>query len=167
MRELNKACKIELGRTAARTALAAFKKQLRKWGLAMPAVKPLVLDFGLGDFYRTGLIEYWIANETRAGYCGKYLFLFDRQACPRHHHLEKKETFFIVKGKVEMNYGGKTFRMKPGDVLPVECGKPHQFRGVGPALILEISRPCIIADNYFADRHIPVGGNYRKETKKS
>lgn len=74
MRELNKACKIELGRTAARTALAAFKKRLRKWGLAMPAVKPLVLDFGLGDFYRTGLIEYWIANETRAGYCGKYLF---------------------------------------------------------------------------------------------
>ena len=134
MRELNKAGQLELSRAAAGKALAACRRQLRQWGLAMPPVKPLVLDFGLGDFYRTGLIEYWIANETRAGYCGKYLFLFNRQACPRHHHLEKKETFFIVKGAVEMNYGGKTFRMKPGDVLPVACGRPHRFRGIGPDL---------------------------------
>jgi hypothetical protein len=33
----------------------------------MPPVDPLVLDFGLGDFYRTGLIEHWVANATSAG----------------------------------------------------------------------------------------------------
>jgi len=162
MQELNKAGKIEVTGPQAEKALAAFAEQLRAWGLAMPDVKPLALDFGLGDFHRIGLIEYWIANEVKAGYCGKFLFLFDRQTCPRHHHREKLETFFIVKGDVEMDYDSKIWRMKPGDVLLVECGKPHQFRGIGPALILEISKPCIVADNYFADPNIPIGGNYNQ-----
>jgi len=162
MQELNKARRIEIAGSLVEQALAAFAKQLRVWNLVMPAVQPLVLDFGLGDFYRIGLIEYWIANEIKAGYCGKFLFLFDRQTCPRHHHRKKLETFFIVKGIVNMDYDGKTRRMKPGDVLLVECGKPHEFRGVGPALILEISKPCIVADNYFADPKIPIGRNYKK-----
>ena len=141
-------------------ALATLAAQLRAWGLALPAVEPLVLDFGLGDFAKTGLIEYWVANEVAAGYCGKFLFLFDGQTCPRHHHREKLETFFIVKGEVEMDCRGERRRLRAGDVLRVECGEPHEFRGVGPALILEVSRPCVLADNYFADRRIPIGGNY-------
>lgn len=161
MQELNKARSVEMSGPSAGHALMEFKRQLHTWGLVMPDVKPLVLDFGLGDFHRIGLIEYWIANEVPAGYCGKFLFVFDRQTCPRHHHREKLETFFIVKGIVNMDYDGKIRMMKPGDVLLVECGKPHQFSGVGPALILEISRPCIITDNYFADPNIPIGGNYR------
>jgi len=161
MQELNKARSIEVAGSLAGQALAEFIKQLRAWNIVMPAVKPLVLDFGLADFYRVGLIEYWIANEVEAGYCGKFLFLFDRQTCPRHHHCEKLETFFIVHGTVEMDYDGRIWRMNPGDVLLVECSKPHQFRGVGPALILEVSRPCIVADNYFADPNIPIGGNYK------
>lgn len=165
MKELNKVHRIEVAGPLAEQALTAFDKQLRAWGLAMPTVRPLVLDFGLGDFYRIGLIEYWIANELEAGYCGKFLFLFDRQTCPRHHHREKLETFFIVKGTVNMNYAGKVRRMEPGDVLRVECGRPHEFRGIGPALILEISRPCIVADNYFADSTIPIGLNYGGKTK--
>lgn len=165
MQELNKARSIELAGPPARQALAKFARQLRAWKLAMPAVQPLVLDFGLGDFYRIGLIEYWVANEVKAGYCGKFLFVFDGQTCPRHHHRDKLETFFIVKGKVAMKYAGKVRRMKPGDVLPVACGKPHEFRGIGPALLLEISRPCIVADNYFTDASIPIGGNYRRGKK--
>ena len=161
MDELKKANDLCLRGAAKAKALAAFRKIMRSWGLAMPDVKPLVADFGLGDFQNTGLIEYWIANEMTAGYCGKFLFLFDGQTCPRHFHKTKLETFFIVRGKVRMDYRGKVWTMKPGDVLRVECGKAHNFTGIGPALILEVSRPCIVADNYFADRRIPVGGNYR------
>lgn len=163
MRELSKAGSIEMTGGAAKEALEAFTEQLNEWGLIMPRTKPLVFDFGLGDFYRTGLIECWIANEIEAGYCGKFLFLFDRQTCPCHYHREKLETFFIVKGAVEMSCDGNCRRMKPGDVLLVECGKPHQFRGNGPALILEISKPCIVADNFFANTRIPIGGNYKKK----
>ena len=79
-----------------RDILARFTKQLDRWGLAIPPVEPLVIDFGGGDFDRVGLIECWIANEPQAGYCGKYMFLFSGQRCPSHSHRQKHETFFIV-----------------------------------------------------------------------
>ena len=146
-------------------ALQRFNRQMTEWGLVMPPVEPLVLDFGLSDFARIGLIEYWIANEMDAGYCGKYLFLFDGQRCPMHHHLDKHETFFIVKGKLKMDFDGTTRAMGPGDLLVVDVNRPHSFVGVGPVLILEVSKPCLIEDNYFADRNIPIGGNYKVKTR--
>lgn len=159
MNELKKALRICLPGPSARKALARFRAQLAKWGLVMPPVEPLVADFGLGDFDKTGLIEYWIANEGKAGYCGKYLFVFDGQTCPAHRHKTKHETFFIVKGKVRMRSGRRSWVMKPGDVFPVPRGTGHSFTGLGPALLLEISTPCVVADNYFENSAIPIGGN--------
>ena len=93
MDELQKALDIALTGPLAEQALADFWRQIAVWKVALPPVAPLVLDFGLGDFPRTGLIEYWIANEAGAGYCGKYLFVFDDQTCPSHCHRRKHETF--------------------------------------------------------------------------
>lgn len=166
MDELRKALDIGLHGEDAEKALAAFYKQMDQWDIAMPKVKPLVLDFGLGNFQKVGLIEYWIANEVEAGYCGKYLFVFDGQTCPNHNHKEKLETFFVVKGKIFMDYDGSSMEMNPGDVLKVEQGKYHSFTGMGPALLLEISKPCIIDDNYFENPEIPIGGNYKGKVPK-
>ncbi len=160
MKELKKALAIGLTGRAAAEAMGRFRRQLKRWGLAMPSVQPLVLDFGLGVFYRTGLIEYWIANEGTAGYCGKYLFVFDGQTCPEHRHSGKHETFFVVKGRVSMKCGGRRVTMKAGDVLPVRSGVYHSFRGIGPALLLEISTPCEVADNHFRNPAIPIGSNW-------
>ncbi len=157
MKELDKGLAISLQGAGARRALAAFHQQMRAWGVALPRVRPLVLDFGLRDFARRGLIELWIANETRAGYCGKYLFLSDGQTCPRHRHARKHETFFVVRGRVRMTCGGRSRVMKEGDVLPVPPGRFHTFTGVGPALLLELSTPCRIEDNDFADPAIAIG----------
>ncbi len=129
--------------------------------MVMPEVRPVVLDFGLNDFNKTGLIEYWIANDAKEGYCGKYLFVFDGQTCPLHRHKTKHETFFIVKGSVSMTYDGTISDMNPGDVLPVEQWKYHSFTGKGPCLLLEVSKPCIVADNFFENTDIPIGGNYK------
>lgn len=161
MDELNEALSLNVTGALRERALEACARQIADWGLAMPKVEPLVLDFGLGEFYKTGLIEYWIANEAAAGYCGKFLFLFDGQTCPLHHHRSKHETFFIQRGDVTMTHGGRVWAMHPGDVLRVDVNEPHVFQGSGPALILEVSRPSIVADNYFADPRIPIGGNYR------
>ncbi len=161
MDELDAGLRISVTGAMREQALAACARQLAAWDVAMPPVEPLVLDFGLGEFYRTGLIEYWVANEVEAGYCGKFLFLFDGQTCPMHHHRTKLETFYIQRGVVRMRYRGREWDMRPGDVLRVETNHPHRFCGVGPALILEVSKPCVIADNYFADQAIPIGGNYR------
>jgi len=164
MDELRKALDIGLHGEEADKALKLFYDQIHLWDMAMPSVDPLVLDFGLGNFKDTGLIEYWIANELEAGYCGKYLFVFDHQTCPSHYHREKLETFFIVKGKVLMDYDGSEREMNPGDTLRVEQGKYHSFTGIGPALLLEISKPCIVDDNYFNNPEIPIGGNYKGQT---
>jgi D-lyxose ketol-isomerase len=157
MDELQKGLDISVRGPVRDEALERFAAQIADWQIALPPVEPLVLDFGLGDFARTGLIEYWIANELDAGYCGKYLFVFDGQTCPTHHHREKMETFFLVKGHVRVQMGPRVSELEPGDVLPVRPGERHSFTGIGPALLLELSKPCVIDDNVFADPAIPIG----------
>lgn len=161
MEELDKGLRISLSGSEREQALAVFRQQLAEWGIALPPAECLVLDFGLGRFRSVGLIESWIANETQAGYCGKYLFVFDGQTCPTHSHRQKHETFFIVKGRVRMTCDGTVREMAEGDVLAVPPGREHCFTGIGPALLLELSTPCRIDDNYFADSAIPIGGNCR------
>jgi mannose-6-phosphate isomerase-like protein (cupin superfamily) len=162
MDELEKGLDISLRGPVRNEALARFGEQVAEWQIALPPVEPLVLDFGLGDFYRTGLIEYWIANEMDAGYCGKYLFVFNGQTCPSHHHRRKMETFFLVKGRLRVEIVTRAMELQPGDVLTVRPGERHSFTGIGPALLLELSKPCVIDDNVFADRSIPIGAQDTK-----
>ena len=161
MDELEKAKTIEASRDVLCAALPRFKKQISKWGIAIPDTEPLVLDFGLGQFEAVGLIESWIANETAAGYCGKFLFVSDGQTCPTHHHKHKHETFFVVEGRVKVRLADDTVELAKGDQLTVPTLVKHCFTGVGPALLLELSQPCLIDDNYFEDTRIPIGGNYQ------
>jgi len=139
----------------------ALKKCLAKikdWGLTMPTREVLVSDWELGEFEKTGLIEFWIANEEDAGYCGKFLFVFDGQTCPLHHHATKHETFFVLKGRVRMTVDGQTRIMKEGEVLTMPPGTEHSFTGLGDALLIEVSMPCMLEDNFFADKRIGENG---------
>ena len=159
--ELAKAKTTEAADDIRQAALIEFNKHITVWAIAMPKTEPLVLDFGLGQFNKVGLIECWIANEVAAGYCGKYLFVSDCQTCPMHHHKHKHETFFVVEGRVKIVHNGKRLEIVKGDVLPVSPLNKHSFTGIGPALLLELSQPCQIDDNYFEDTRIPIGGNYQ------
>ena len=145
----------------AETITANIQEQIAQWGLALPDVPPLILDFGLGKFDEIGETEYWIANEAAGGYCGKFMFMFQGQTCPNHYHKEKLETFFIVKGKVRMEYDGTDRILNPGDVLLIDLDKYHRFHAVETSLILEVSKPCIGGDSHFENTAIPFGGNYR------
>lgn len=137
--------------------LAGVNEQIDRWGLVMPDVEPLVIHFGLNDFWNTGLTEYWIANEEEAGYCGKFLFVFDAQTCPAHRHQEKHETFFVVRGEVTMRAGDETV-MRAGDRLIMPPGVRHSFTGRGNALLLEISMPSTLDDNFFENHDIGQNG---------
>ncbi|MCD6371429.1 MAG: cupin domain-containing protein, partial [Candidatus Aenigmarchaeota archaeon] len=139
------------------SALKKFRKIIEKWGIKMPKVEPYVLNFGLGDFYKIGLIEYWITNNEKEGYCGKFLFLFENQTCPEHYHPIKHETFFVVKGKVEMRVNGEKKILKEGDVLEMNRKTKHEFKAIdGPALILEVSTPCLSKDSVFSNKDIGI-----------
>jgi mannose-6-phosphate isomerase-like protein (cupin superfamily) len=135
-------------------ALEQCLATMRAWGLTMPPVEPLVLDFGLGKFDEIGEIEFWIANQEDAGYCGKFLFVADGQTCPYHKHDRKHETFFVMKGQVRMVIDDEEKFLEEGEVLVMPPGQRHSFSGVGPALLLEVSMPSMRQDNFFADEAI-------------
>jgi len=131
---------------------------IRGWGLTMPPVEPLVLDFGLGRFQEIGEIEFWVANEEAYGYCSKFLFVDDGQTCPYHWHNRKHETFFVLKGQVRMIVEGQEKALREGEILVMPPGQRHSFTGIGPALLLEVSMSSIRQDNFFADKAIGDGG---------
>ena len=133
------------------SALKRCRTVIREWELTMPDVEPLVLDFGLGRFDEIGEIEFWVANEEEAGYCGKFLFVNDGQTCPYHKHDVKHETFFVLKGQVRMVVDKVEHTLEEGDTLVMPPGKRHAFTGMGPALILEVSMPSRRGDNFFAN----------------
>jgi len=141
-----------------KAALGEFARQMKAWRLTMPDVEPLVSQFGLNDYRNVGLLEYWVANDMKAGYCGKFLFVFDGQTCPAHRHDVKHETFFVVKGRVRMMAGRGTRTMKEGDTLVMPPGMKHRFTGVGNALLLEVSMPSTLNDNFFDDKRIGNNG---------
>ena len=161
MEELDRALDISLQGEEAERAVRRIHEQVKEWGFKLPNVDPLVLDFGLGDFDSVGEVEFWIANEVEGGYCGKFLFVFPGQSCPKHMHKVKLETFFIVRGSVEMFHHGSVRIMSTGGVLRVDVGEEHRFTGIEPTLLLEVSKPSIVGDNYFENPSIPIGGNYR------
>lgn len=140
-------------------ALSEAARRIAEWGLTMPDGEPLAIHFGLGRFMEVGEIEYWVANDESKGYCGKFLFLFEDQRCPSHHHPVKDETFFIMRGSVEMTAGGKTFTMREGSTFKMPPNTEHTFRAVGgPSLVLEVSQPSMKHDNFFADKAIGDNG---------
>jgi mannose-6-phosphate isomerase-like protein (cupin superfamily) len=145
---------VMLSGAAADEAVAKLQAQLREWGLTMPPVEAMPMHFGLNDFYTIGETEFWVANEVELGYCGKFLFVFDGQTCPFHRHAMKHETFFIVKGSLVMKLDDGEKIMQEGDLLAMPPGVGHSFTGIGPCLILEVSMPSILNDNFFADTRI-------------
>ena len=112
------------------------------------------MHFGLNDFYRIGEIEFNINNDIEHGYCGKFIFMFKGQTCPMHYHKRKHETFFIVKGRIRMELGGRVFIMEQGDRTIVEPYTKHQFTALEDSLILESSMPDLIDDSIFEDQRI-------------
>lgn len=149
---------VELQGSERERSLAELRKQVSEWGLTMPDVEPLPLHFGLHDFRAVGETEFWIANERENGYCGKFLFVFDGQTCPYHHHRVKHETFFVLKGSIRMKTGEEERIMREGDLLVMPPGVGHSFTGIGNALILEVSMPSTLQDNFFADKRIGDNG---------
>ncbi len=149
---------VELQGVAREETLAEVRAQIAAWGLTMPDVRPLPLHFGLGRFREIGETEFWIANEEAHGYCGKFLFVFDGQTCPYHYHRIKHETFFIVRGSVRMRVGEEERVLHEGDLLAMPPGVGHSFTSIGPALVLEVSMPSLLRDNFFSDPRIGEGG---------
>jgi len=148
---------IDIGGDLKREVEAHVRARMREWHIPLSDKPLIVIDFGLGDFMRYGLAENWIANDLEAGYCGKYLFLYAGQSCPRHRHKLKKETFFIMRGRVRIHYQDREMILNAGDTLTIERWIDHEFTGLEDSVILEVSQPTVVDDNYFTAEGISYG----------
>ena len=135
-------------------ALCRIHAVVASWGLKLPATPPEPLHFGLDDFARIGETEFNISNNIEQGYCGKFMFLFSGQTCPMHHHRVKHETFFVVKGRIEMELAGRIFTMGMGDTCVVNQNAHHRFTALEDSLVLECSKPDLVEDSIFDDPRI-------------
>lgn len=137
-----------------RQAAARIHRTVASWGLSLPKVDPDILHFGYHDFRRFGLAEFNVNNNLEQGYCGKFMFLFAGQTCPTHHHRIKHETFFMVKGGVDMELNGEKLVLQQGDTLMVNQGDRHRFTAREDSLILECSMPDFMEDSIFDDQAV-------------
>ena len=95
--------------------------------------------------------EVWIHNDER--YCGKILVVKKDRRCSLHFHKLKHETFYVQSGRIHMRIHDaegreQAFEMAPGDVLELEPGTAHQFRGLEDSEILEFSTQHFEEDSY-------------------
>ena len=81
-------------------------------------------------------------------YCGKILYLLKGYRCSIHHHEKKDETFYILRGSVFMEVGGKDYAMEVGDAIHIPSGVKHRFTGITAAEILEVSTQDFKDDSY-------------------
>ena len=134
--------------------LKRLNKLAESWGLTIPDVTPYPLHFGSNDFYRIGETEFDVNNNVEEGYCGKFIFVLKGQTCPMHYHRVKHETFYLVKGRVEMESNSETVVMRQGDIKIMPQNTKHRFTGLEDSLILECSKPDLAEDSIFDDQKI-------------
>lgn len=89
--------------------------------------------------------ELWIVNRD---YCGKLLYLNKDSQCSLHYHKIKDETFYILKGKVQLEYKGNVRIMNEGEEQHIAKGMPHRFKGLEDSVMIEFSTHHDDKDSY-------------------
>ena len=89
--------------------------------------------------------EEWIVNRD---YCGKILTLMKGYRCSLHHHKNKDETFYILRGKVGLEVSGVKRVMFPGDKQLIKPNQKHRFTGLKDSVIIEFSTHHKDEDSY-------------------
>lgn len=70
---------------------------------------------------------------------------------PRHLHTREDESFYVLRGRLDVECGDERFAAGPGAFVFLPRNVPHAFRSVdGPTTALVIGTPGGL-DEYFAD----------------
>jgi quercetin dioxygenase-like cupin family protein len=78
------------------------------------------------------LVFHKTAEETGGEYTQFEAFIKPGGHLPAAHvHPGQSERFEVVSGTLTMKVGKRTFEAKPGDVVTIEPGTPHNFRNDG------------------------------------
>lgn len=107
--------------------------------------------YGIKNFKKFGLVLFNIINGI---YCKKILYLFPKQIHPEQYHLQKTETFHVIKGDVEIKLDGKRKILYKGDILTINPKTKHEFTSKKGAIIEEISTTHYKNDSFYTDPKI-------------
>jgi uncharacterized cupin superfamily protein len=69
--------------------------------------------------------EIWLVNNEL--YCAKYLLLEPGWQCSLHCHAEKDETFFVLEGRCNLEFGMERRVLQKGDLQRIAPGMYHRF----------------------------------------
>ena len=89
--------------------------------------------------------EIWMANNEESNYCGKILHIDGGKGTSMHYHMDKHETFYVLKGELELELldttdGEKSLVCIPeGQGFQIKQGQPHSLTASIPTDIIEIS----------------------------
>lgn len=96
--------------------------------------------------------EIWVHNCEE--YCGKILEIKKDHSFSLHYHISKKETFYVLEGKMILKYVDpdkgehKNIELKVGDIIEVPRGAPHQIICLENGKIAEFSTTHSDEDSY-------------------
>ena len=96
-------------------------------------------------------IEEWMVNNKK--YCGKILTLNPGYICSYHHHKEKDETFYCLRGAVYIRIDKEENILRDGESVRIMPGTMHEFASLEKnSTIIEISTHHEDSDSH---REIP------------
>jgi mannose-6-phosphate isomerase-like protein (cupin superfamily) len=94
----------------------------------------------------------WLVNTIKAETEQLSIFTleFDErwEGVDPHHHDDHVDSFYVLDGEVDFQFGDETVRVGPGFYVAAPIGVTHGFRPIGPARMLNVHAP----DTGFAGR---------------
>ena len=98
-----------------------------------------------------GSENIFVSNDH---YCGKFLNFNEGAKFSMHFHAKKMETWYIMEGKIKLHIldtkNAQVFTriLTVGDVWTNDPLVPHQIEAIEKSVILEVSTPDSVEDNY-------------------
>ena len=131
-----------------------IKNFLRNSGVILPNNPRLEISFhyGMEKFYKYGLTMINVINNDK--YCKKLLILLPGQKHPAQYHKIKKESFFILHGKVELKINKKIITLDSGNLKTIKAKEVHEFSSKNGAIIEELSTTSVKSDSFYIDKKI-------------
>jgi sialic acid synthase SpsE/quercetin dioxygenase-like cupin family protein len=130
-----------------------LRQLLKKKKIALPPYVDIEVShhYGLERFSEYGAILIKIINLS---YSKMLVVLVPGQAYPRHHHIQKDETYHLLHGDLTVEVEGKETHLKEGDVLSIARGSKHSFRSSKGAIVEEVSTTYVQGDSVYEDASI-------------
>jgi len=139
---------------------------LKKENIVLPkkAQVSIYHHCGTENFDNTGAVFVNIINRD---YCKSYVVMCAGQHYPIHYHKIKNESFYVLRGELNLSVDGVGYILSPGEMLHVERGSDHSFWTLTGCVFEEISTMYIPNDSVYLEESIAAKTYNERRTKLS